>query len=392
LKIRYITVLFLILPLAFAGNLAPIEIGHQFSLHSKVLNEDRTIMVGLPQGYDGGADTFPVLYLTDARAQFQHTVATIGFLARNNRMPATIVVAVVNTDRTRDLTPPTTTPNPQMATAGGADNFLDFFESELIPYVEKNYRTQPFRIFAGHSFGGLFSVHAFLSKNDLFNAYIAVSPSLWWDNEANVGKMERFLVDKAQLNKTLFLSLGSEGDQMEKPFAAMKSVLAAHNIDGFSWDTLSLPDEDHGSVVLRSHYFGLKKIFDGWQIPQEVANGGLTGLESHYQQLSKRMGYTIAPPETTINNMGYGALFRGDFTQALAIFEHNVKTYPNSANVYDSYAEALEKSGKLEPAQKNYASAYERGLKANDPNTAVYKANLDRVAEMLKKAKAKTGT
>ena len=392
MKIRLIAVLFMAVPAVLAGDVQPIEIGHSFTLHSSVLDEERTIMVGLPQGYAQATTTYPVLYLTDARTHFQHTVGTVDFLARNNRMPQTIVVAVVNTDRTRDLTPKAATTDERLGNQGGADNFLKFFETELIPYVEKNYRTQPFRVFAGHSFGGLFAVHAFLTKNELFNAYIAVSPSLWWDNQANVAKAENFFASNKKLPKTLFLSLGEEGERMSTPFTAMEKVLEAQQAKGFAWESKLMLDEDHGSIVLRSHYFGLKKVFDGWQVPRDVFAAGLPGLQKHYKKLSQRFGYTIKPPEGTVNTMGYGALGRGDFETALAVFEHNVRSYPDSANVYDSYAEALEKSGKLKRARKNYAQAYERGLKINDANAAIYKQNLDRVEGLLKKEKTKTGT
>ena len=390
LKIRFFSALLLAIPAVFGGDKEPIEVGHRFTIHSKVLDEDRTIMVGLPQNYEQGNATYPVLYMTDALTQFHHTVGTVSFLARNNRMPETIVVAVVNTDRTRDLTPAMDHPDDRAGNHGGADNFLKFFETELIPHVDKNYRTQPFRMFAGHSLGGLFSVYAFLSRNELFDAFIAVSPSLWWDQEANVVKVEKFLAGKKTLHKTLFLTLGNEGEQMSKPFQAMTRVLEGQNIEGFAWEARLMPDEDHGSVVLASHYAALQKVFEGWQVPGEILATGLAGVQSHYQKLSERMGYTVKPPENTINNLGYGALGRGSMEVALEIFEYNIKTYPDSANVYDSYAEALEKSGKLKRARKNYAKAYERGAKINDPNTDVYKRNLDRVEDLLKKDKSKT--
>ena len=102
-----------------------------------------------------------MLYLTDAERQFGHTVTTVEFLSRNGRMPPMIVVGLFNTDRTRDLTPyKDKEDDAQLPTAGGADRFLQFVETELMPWVERQYRTQKFRAFAGHSFGGLFAMHA----------------------------------------------------------------------------------------------------------------------------------------------------------------------------------------------------------------------------------------
>src|SRR6185369_6618719 len=81
----------------------------------------------------------------------------------------------------------------QFPSAGGADNFLKFFETELIPQIEKQYRVQPYRIFAGHSFGGLFAIHALITKPKLFNSYVAVSPSLQWENFEALKRAEDFL-------------------------------------------------------------------------------------------------------------------------------------------------------------------------------------------------------
>ena len=82
-------------------------------------------------------------------------------------MPEVILVAVVNTDRTRDLTPTKIADRP--GETGGADRFLDFFEKELIPAIESRYRTQKFRVFAGHSLGGLFALHALFTRPELFD-------------------------------------------------------------------------------------------------------------------------------------------------------------------------------------------------------------------------------
>src|SRR6185295_18108602 len=168
------------------------------TIKSTVLGEDRIILVRTPVGYETSKLSYPVLYMTDGDAHIKHTSSSIEFLTENGRMPELIVVGVTNTDRARDLTPPkATTKNAagdlQFPTSGGADNFLKFFETELIPEIEKQYRTQPYRILAGHSLGGLFAIHAMITKPGLFNSYIAVSPSLQWDNAEELKRAEDYL-------------------------------------------------------------------------------------------------------------------------------------------------------------------------------------------------------
>ena len=153
-----------------------------------MLGEDRVILVRTPAGYEANKASYPVLYMTDGDAHMAHTASTIEFLARNGRISEMIVVGIPNTDRTRDLTPTKAT-GPEatdMPTAGGADTFLKFIETELFPEIEKRYRVQPYRILAGHSFGGLFTIHAMIARPELFHSYIAVSPSLQWSEQATL--------------------------------------------------------------------------------------------------------------------------------------------------------------------------------------------------------------
>jgi predicted alpha/beta superfamily hydrolase len=368
------------------------------TLQSTVLGEERTVLVRTPAGYETNKLGYPVLYMTDGDAHMGHTSTTIEFLTRNGRMPELIVVGVTNTDRTRDLTPAKSTQkNPagdlQFPTSGGADNFLKFFETELIPEIEKQYRVQPYRIFAGHSFGGLFAIHAMISKPGLFNSYIAVSPSLQWvDNEA-LKRADQFLKNQKELNATLYVSLGNEPGGIGDGFESFRQALSKASIKGFEWQAEHMTDEDHGSVVLRSHYAGLRKVFEGW-LPATDLNsgmvlGGLKGADAHYKKLSERLNYTIPTPENVINQMGYQYLFNNKPEEAIAVFKANVERYPDSANVYDSLAEGYEREGKIDLAEPLYDKARVLGEKNNDPNLAIYKANYERVHAKLKESTRK---
>ncbi|HQR36148.1 MAG TPA: alpha/beta hydrolase-fold protein, partial [Blastocatellia bacterium] len=335
------------------------------SLNSKVLGEERIILVRTPDGYERDGQRYPVLYLTDGDRQLSHTISTVEFLARNGRIPEMIVVGITNTDRTRDLTPTNgTLRNPggqpqRFPTAGGADKFLKFIETELIPSIESDYRTQPYRVFAGHSFGGLFALHTLMTHPEVFNAYIAVSPTIPWDDGLPLREAEAFCKDRKDVNRTLFFTVGSEGEEMVGGFDRLKKLLAKQAPKRFTWDAMLMEDEDHGSIVLRSHYFALRKIFDGWRVPDAVAAGGLTSVEEHYKKLTAKFGYAVLPPEALMNQLGYQLFAAGKRDEAITAFKSNVERYPNSANVYDSLGEAYEKSGKLNLAKPNYEKAVE---------------------------------
>ena len=191
---------------------------------------------------------------------------------------------------------------------------------------------------------------------------------------------------------TLFVSIGNEPGRIGADFDTFKDLLSKTNIKDFEWQAERFADEDHGSVVLRSHYFGLRKVYDGWQGPRDLKSGavlgGLKGAEAHYKRLSDKFGYTIPVPESLINQIGYQFLFDGKPEEAIAAFKANIERYPDSANVYDSLAEAYEKGGQLELATPLYEKAQALGKQNNDPNAAVYATNFARSSDKLKQAAA----
>jgi predicted alpha/beta superfamily hydrolase len=135
----------------------------------------------------------------DGDGHLNEVGSIIDFLVANGRMPRMIVVGIPNPDRTRDLTPYRAgVKNPDRTvqdfpTSGGGDKFLEFIRTELFPEVEKRYATVPYRIFAGHSLGGLMAIHALITHPEMFNAYIAISPSLQWDDGLPFARRRNFL-------------------------------------------------------------------------------------------------------------------------------------------------------------------------------------------------------
>ena len=371
---------------------APIILGETETIDSRILGEERTLMVSLPPGYEGGETTYPVVYLLDARTRFLHTVGTLEALARIGHIPQMITVGITNTDRTRDLTPPWTHENPPedrtqvIEAGGGADNFLRFLRDELIPHVEGSYRTAPYRILVGHSFGGLFAVHALVTEPGLFNATLAISPSLWWDEGRTVKQAQTLFEAQPELRAQLYLTLAGEGGEMLAEFQNMETLLRYRAPGGLRWQAHVLDGEDHGSIPIPSVHAGLRAFFPRWQVPPFARQGGLEAIDRHYASLTGDYGYAIQTPEALINNLGYQALGSQEMDRAVEIFRTNVERYPASANVYDSLGEALEAAGELKEARKLYSKACDLGQGANDPNLSAYTQHRDAVAAKLSEA------
>lgn len=384
---------------SLAQDVAP-PVPQRLVVHSNVLNEDRVIWVRMPAVAQGKQERYPVLYMTDGGTNINEIGSTIDFLADANFIPPLIVVGIANTDRVRDLTPSrasvrhsdgTVTPYP---TSGGADKFLDFIQTELVPDVEKRYATQPYRIFAGHSLGGLFAVHAMIARPDLFNACIASSPSLWWDDFRTLHQAQEFFGKQKEFNKTLFFSLGNEGADMITGFEQLQKALRANLPKGFTAQSAHYQDETHGSTELLSHYAGLRTIFAGWRVPRDPKTdlpiGGLAGVEQHYRELSERFGFKISA-EQGINSLGYALLGAKKIDEAMAAFRRNVELYPQSANVYDSLADGLEASGKPDLAMQNAEKAVEVATQTGDPLLPEFKKHMERLEAAGKPAAGKSG-
>jgi predicted alpha/beta superfamily hydrolase len=357
-----------------------ITIGERVTIHSDVLGEDRVLLVHTPPGYNQFQGKYPVMYILDGDGHFHHATGVVRFLSAQGIMPQMIVVALRNTDRNRDFLP---TNMEQIPTSGGADNFIKFFNEELIPYIDENYRTEPYKILVGHSFGGVFAVHALLASPETFDSYISISPSLWWDDELLKKNAETFLKQNKELEKVLFITLGNEGDRMIDPANNFTKVLKDNAPDGLEWKYLFMENDDHGSTPHKSIYEALELIYSGWRLPFASQDIGLDKLKEHYKTLSDKFGYNIEPSEAMVNILGYQVMEQDRKEEAIKIFQLNVEKYPNSANVYDSLGEGYENNEQYELAKKNYTIAIEKGEANSDPFLNVFKEHLVRVQEKI---------
>ena len=353
-----------------------IVIGKRVTLHSDVLGEDRVLWIYTPAGYETSTNKYPVMYVLDGGFHFHHATGAVQFLGGQGIIPPMIVVSVLNIDRNRDFLP---TNVENIPTSGGADKFLEFFNDELIPYMEKNYRTEPYEILAGHSFGGTFAAYTLLTRPETFDAYIAVSPALWYDDELLVKKAETYLKDNPDLKKIFFMTLGTEGDRMQNSLDAFVQVLKDKAPAGLKWEYLSMADDDHGSTPHKSIYEGLEMIYPDWRVNYNDPDITLEGVEEHYKGLTEKYGYTVAVPEFVINILGYAQIEQGNLDEAIRIFKLNVKKFPNSANVYDSLGEGYENNSEFDEAKKYYLIAIEKGEANNDTLLPYFKQHLERV-------------
>jgi predicted alpha/beta superfamily hydrolase len=347
-------------------------VGKQLRLRSAILGEDRPLLIFTPGDYESAKSScpaYPVLYLLDGADNFMHVVGVVDYLARKNRIPPMIVVAVGNTDRNRDLTPSHSSLGLYgnhlrfLETSGGADKFFDFFRRELMPYVEKHYRTAPFRLLDGHSLGGLFALDVLQKHPRTFQALISVSPSLWWDDQALLKQTG----PAGRTGQFLYLSVGNEGGRHESSIRSFARRLKARAPGGFTWAFKAYPDETHNSVTHRTLYDALAMIFAGWDIlerPYDETKVTFEDGERHCRKLSKKYKFKVVLSDVRICFIATRLLFQGHIGESVATLEKGLRLHPTSALCANALAGALVEQGDKKAAIK----AYRKVLRL-DPNS-----------------------
>jgi len=244
-------------------------------IQSKELAEKRILNIYLPEGYRKN-DTikYPVVYLLDGSADedFIHIVGLYQFnsFAWINRVPKSIIVGIATVDRRRDFTYPTRVEAAKKLypTTGHSEQFINFIEKELQPYIEKNYKTTSSKTIIGQSLGGLLAAEVLLKKPELFNQYIIVSPSIWWDNGSILNLSSPILEQNFKQLTRIYIGVGKEGlVPGDNPrMMEVDANLLADKIKSTESKTVTvyfdyLPQEDHATIMHQAVFNALRFLY-----------------------------------------------------------------------------------------------------------------------------------
>jgi predicted alpha/beta superfamily hydrolase len=366
------------------------QVGVTDSLYSKVLNEQRKIWVQVPDDYNPKSDKkYPVIYVLDGSVQMRG-LETVHNYYWGHFMPTAILVGISNqTNRTRDFTTSEITTRRGAVVqeeTGKAEVFTEFIEKELIPYIDTQYKTSPYRTLIGHSYGGLFTINMLINHSHVFENYVSIDPSLDWDNQKLLKEAKLKLQNSKFTGKSLFVSLSAASIHMQNEKITMNNVMQdttdytlftrsiiefskfaesqKQNDLNFSWKHYQ--NDLHGTVPLISMRDALIFTFEWYQFksftkfnnPSTSINDLIAILKNREKILSKHFGEPTLPmDEQQLNMMGYMVLQFGQPEKSKAFFELNMEYYPKSANVYDAMADYYE-------AQKDKPKALEYVRKA----------------------------
>jgi predicted alpha/beta superfamily hydrolase len=363
-------------------------LGTQYILKSEILHEERPIIISLPHGYENNDANYPVLYLLDGLGNIKHEIGTVELLTDSGIIPPMIIVAVESLDRSRDLTPSSAgqgvyggVGESGIPQSGGAPKFLQFLEEELIPYVESNFRTHPYRLLEGHSFGGLFSTYALMEQPDVFDAFIIQAPALWWNKEEMTAKAKTFFKSNSNLDKTIYFGIGGgDGWGMRQELKRYVQVIEENPQKNLRWKHEEVGDEDHDTSRLLLNYYGLKFVFSDLLASEELRNSyndefflkGERELMNKYGQQARR-------PVSNYADIALKLLKDGNDLGAIVVFERAVKAYPKYIGLMTNLAKLYEKSKQKDKAIDTYKLAIQLSKKLKLGQEEGFKKEIKRI-------------
>jgi predicted alpha/beta superfamily hydrolase len=243
-----------------------IVLGQGYEIASAALGEVRRVNIYLPAGYAKGEQRYPVLYLIDGGVDqdFVHVAGLSQHATISGSFREMIVVGIETKDRRRELTFPAltdTTLRRDYPTHGASDTFRAFVMREVMPWVERRYRTDGFDAVMGESLAGLFVAETFLKQPDAFDGYIAIDPSLWWDEEALSRQAPELLSHQTAGQRSLFLAIADSGLDMRVGQAMMAAAIKATAPVGLTFTYTQMLDEQHGTIYHRAALDALRLVF-----------------------------------------------------------------------------------------------------------------------------------
>lgn len=398
-QLKYVLCLTFVILLQLPGS-AQVNNNQQFlknigiidSLYSNTLKEYREIYIALPEGYNpSNTIKYPVAYILDGEMLLP-TVAIVQSYYSGGFTPEMILIGISNSkNRTRDLTPTkieTKYGMPFTEVNGQSANFLNFIKEELIPFVEKKYPVTNYRTLIGHSYGGLFAISTLVNNPQLFANYLAIDPSLDWDNQIILNQSKAVFAKNSFKGKSLFMSLGGQLHMQNSKITLenvmqdstdftvfsrsnieFSNLVKQNNKNGLTYEWKFYPKDLHGTIAFPSIMDGLISIFEWYQMEDtDKINSFDTQKEELFRIIKNRekklqthFGYSEPPyPEELLNMSGYMNMDMEQLEKAKMYFELAIEYYPQSANAYDSMSEFYERINDFDNALAYAIKAYEK--------------------------------
>lgn len=325
------------------------------ALDSAFLGERREFWVSLPDGYAGTDARFPVVYMMDGDFNFNSGgIGALRHAAQLGEIPEFIVVGIRNTDRSKDIFPEEVT-YPDGSTDGGrANQYLDFLRDELIPHVEKTYRTEPYRVLYGTSNTGFTTVWALFRSPETADAYVAASATL---AVPSFRKEREKLVSSFQGGRRRLVLVMGEHDlpTVISQNGALKETIDQLSPAGLSCRLAVVRNGEH--VPASSLIEGLRDLFDGWSVTQRLTESTFAEIRTQVDGRLAKFGLAGSLPEEALKGLGDSLLGEKKYEKAIEVFRYRTRSHPRSADAEVRLGDALLLDGRKEEAVASYRKA-----------------------------------
>jgi tetratricopeptide (TPR) repeat protein len=294
----------------------------------------------------------------------------------------------VETYDSGDLIP---TPIESRPDSGRADRLISFFKDELIPFVDANYRTQPFRTILSGSWGGVFCLYTLMTQPAVFNGYIAATPWFIYDGDERymLGHAKDLLSRRNFSKNFLFMAIGNDPDPgLHESFDAFSEILREEPMAGLRFHVVSWPEEDHWSISHKALYDGLKWIFRDWrEMPETVLEEGVSAVKQYRAKLQELYGYDIGINPSSLR-MYCGRLRREErYEKAIELYKYQIELSPDSPFSYEGLGWTYEAMGELEAALECFEKALELAKKQSFADLTRFDDHIERVRKKMETGK-----
>ncbi len=329
----------------------------KIEINSKIFNDTREIKVLLPNQYDKFPNRkYKVVYLFDAQSNdfFNYLIATYNYLksASNHFISPVIFVGIESKDRRFEFLPKNKTDQPfqiygSNAKLGGADLMLEYLDKEVIPLVEKRFRSNSYNIAIGHSLGASFITYSLIDYPKMFDALIAISPNYYYDNEQILNSFKAIKNKDNLSNKFIYIAHG-KGDELEDRFSPstekMRKILENMNIQKPNWSVNELNNNSHALTPLEGIFKGFVKLNEQLTIDETSKSfysnkyNFIANFQEFYKNSSQSTGLKL-PTIEDANHLAYNCFYSNMTKEGIEVLEYTIQLYPNDSNLYDSLGE-----------------------------------------------------
>lgn len=293
-------------------------VGTSLLIQSKVMNDEREVQIFLPEFYTESNKEYPVLYVLDGQRYFLHAISLQKSFTEFKQTPEFIIVGISKnkSDRNRNF-------------SANSKNYLEFIKTEVVDYIEQEFRTTGERILFGWAYGGGFTIETMIRDLDLFDAYIAASPFPLTDK---IDKLDSLLNNYPNLKKILYFTSGTNEGIVKEETKNLNLLLSKNRIESFDWTFRELKEEEHRSTPYITLYHGIKKYFDYYpelqfnNLKAFIEAGGLEFVYNYYKERSIKYGFPEELSDWTMFSLTRNAIRANDYNE----FDILMKEFSNS--------------------------------------------------------------